>query len=325
MLKTVSQKTLLSMLSLGLLATLSGCSKDTLVMKAYTPPKKQQEVKEMLASNDNANGFLNIELVDDIDYITNKSKNADEIAAAKKLLESVKQYITKTDFISLSSIGDESAVGLDMQIIKFNYDETEGGGLAKLNAFIEVTFNIRKDSTVFYTQTYKKVIKRQTKGGKQALPSKDEILSQAAEYLAKKLVKDISPLPTRKLVTLEDLPDDVAFASKLAKKGDFEAAINALEKYIKKQEKAKEDIEYPVWFDLAVFYEGLAASEADYGLLTKANAYYEKAFELGGSDDDIVVKGKSQFDKFYKIVKKVAEQKVKNNKANEDNKYELLD
>ena len=304
-------KMLASVLVIALL--FGGCAKDKLILNSYSPPKKQAQVKKMLENSESSTGYLNIEIYDDIKFITNNDRTKSKISVAKKLLASVKKYITETNFISINNIAGQSAVALDMKIIKLVYNTDS----SSIKGVLEVEFNIRKHE-VLYTQTYKYSINRYSRSGLQGLPSKSEILSEGANYLAKKLIKDISPLQTKKIVELLSLPDELAYTINYAKAGNYEGAIKAMLKY-------KGEKEYEYYFDLALYYEGYASVEDDMTFLVKANENYELAMAKGGSDDEVVLKGKNKFDNLYKIIKKLAEQKMKNEKTNNNSKYELLD
>jgi len=308
-----NKKSLLMSSLFGLSLIFTGCAKDQIIMETFSPPKKQQEVKQMLAVSDLSNGFLKLEVVDDIQFITNNNQTKDKVAVANKLLADIKKYITQTNFISISDIADDSQVSLDMKIIRLDYQESGN----KISGLVEVEFNIRKGEPI-YTQTYKREIKRQSRAGRQALPSKAEILSEASQYLAKKLIKDISPISTKKLVELKSAPDGLEHTISYAKAGNFKQAIKAMEGF-------KGDKDEDFYFNLAVFYEALGSKNDNMALFEKAHENYNLAIENGGSDDDIILNGKSKFDKFYEIIQKVAKQKLKNAEANSSSQFEILD
>jgi len=311
MLGNSTRKIVLSSM-LGAALMLSGCGKDQILLKTYSPPKKQKEVKQMLTVGESSTGYLNIEIYDDIKYIQNNVKDSATENLAKSIISDIKNLITQTNFISINDVADQSAVSLDMKIIQLNYKTTANS----IDGLIEVEFNIRKDEPL-YTQTYQYKIKRFSRSGRQGLPTKLEIVTEASKYLAKKFIKDISPLQTRKLVEFASLPSELEYTIEYAKGGNFAGAIKAMNKY-------KGDKDYEYYLDLAIFYEGLAAKEDEMGFLSKANDNYELAMQKG-SDEDIVVKAKMKFDNSYKIIKKIAEQRVQNAKENGNSKYELLD
>ena len=288
----------------------SGCGKSQLLLNTYTPPNKPKEVSHMLESGSSDSGFLEIEIVDDIVKTENvKSDKRFE----NKLLSSLKKFITNTNFIAINEVKDVSNLSLDMKVLIFDYKESSNS----TNGLISVEFNIRKEGTVFYTQNYKYPIKRYAKAGRQALPTKSQILSEASDYLAKKLIKDISPIASLKLVELKDLPDELVYTQKYAKQKNYEGAIKGMKSY-----KGEKDESY--YFNLAVYCEALAAKSDNMALLSKANEYYEKAMQISQGEDEVITKGKAKFDRYYNIIKKVADQKAKNAEKNNNSMFQIL-
>jgi hypothetical protein len=289
---------------------LTGCGKSQLLLNTYIPPNKPKEVTQMLESDDTTSGFLEIEIVDNI--LTGEGIKSNK-SFENKLLSSLKKFVTQTNFISISEVKDVSNLSLDMKVVIFDYVETPNA----TNGLISVEFNIRKEGTTFYTQNYRYPIKRYAKAGRQALPTKTQIFAEASDYLAKKLIKDISPVASLKLVELKPLPANLEYTQKYAKQKNYEGAIKAMKAY-----KGEKDESY--YFNLAVYCEALAAKSDDMALLSKANEYYEKAMQLSEGGDEIITKGKAKFDRYYKIIKKVAEQKAKNAEKNNNSMFEIL-
>ena len=311
MLKQKYKTPLLLALVAGTVLMFGGCAKKQLLLKTYSPPSKAKEVKEMQSKTEAASGYLDLEIVD---YVVKGDNVVSDKEFDNKLLSSLKKFITQTNFIAISEVADQSSLSLDMKVLIYDY-KAQGN---KIDGLISVEYNIRKDSTTFYTQNYKYRIKRYSKAGKQGLPSKSEILVQASDYLAKKLIKDISPISTQKLVELKSLPSELEYTMKYAKDKNFEGAIKGMKKY-----KGEKTADY--YFNLAVYYEALASQTDNVALLTKADEYYESAMSLSEGSDEVSVKGKSKFDKFYAIVKKVADQKRENAKSQTNDQFELLD
>jgi hypothetical protein len=291
----------------------SACGTNKLLLTTYSPPKKQKEVNQMLEVGDSSSEYLNMEIYENEEFTINGVDSSDRKTISKILVADIKKYITQTNFISLNDVADQSAVSLDMKILQFKYNQNDG----KIDGILEIEFNIRKDQPL-YTQKFSYPIHRYSRAGSQGLPNKTEILSQASDYLAKKLIKDISPLITRKLVELATLPSELKYTIQYAKAGNYDGAIKGMLKY-------KGGKEYEYYLNLAIYYEGLAAQEDDMAYLVKANENYKLSIENGGVDEEIVINAKMKFDSFYKIVKKIAEQKIANAKANGNNKYDLLD
>jgi len=293
----------------------TGCAKEKLLLKTYSPPKKQEQVKKMIASSDSASGFINIEIVEDLEYILNGiSKNSASSSVANGLILNVKKFINQTNFISLNQVEGEASVALEMQIKTLKYEENENS----LSAYVKVNFIIRDiERGELYSELYVYDTKRQSRSGRQGLPSKEEILDAASEYLAKKLIKDLSPIKTRKLVELMGLPDELAYTANYAKRGNFSGAVKAMQNY-----KGEKDIAF--FFNLGVYYEGYASKEDDMALFVKADENYEKAMAMGGSEDETIVKGKLKFDNFYKIIKQVAEQREANKNQSDGSQNSIL-
>jgi hypothetical protein len=202
-----------------------------------------------------------------------------------------------------------------MKIINYNYQSTNNS----INAFLEVAFSFIKDQTdqPIYNPVYDAKLKRQSKAGKQTLPSKAEVLSTLSKEIAKKLILDISPLKSRKLVELKSLPEELAYTITYAKMKNYKGAIEAMEKY-----QGEKTMEF--YFNLAVYYEALASTKSDLSLLSDANENYEKAMMMGGNTDEMVIKAKAKFDNFYDLIKAIDAQKKANQKANVNSENEIL-
>jgi hypothetical protein len=305
----ILKKKHIAVLAIGALL-LTGCGKSQLLLNTYVPPNKPKEVAQMLESDDSTSGFLEIEIVDNI--IAAEGIKSDK-AFEGKLLSSLKKFVTQTNFISISEVKDVSNLSLDMKVVVFDYKESANA----TNGIITVEFNIRKEGTTFYTQGYEYKINRFAKAGRQALPTKAQLFAEASDYLAKKLIKDISPIASLKLVELKELPKELAFTENYARSKNYEGAIKAMKAY----EGEKDDAYY---FNLAVYCEALAAKSDDMALLSKANEYYEKAMQLSEGGDEVITKGKAKFDRYYNIIKKVAEQKAKNAEKNNNSMFQIL-
>ncbi len=288
-----------------------GCSEKKLLLETYTSPAKPKVVKNILSANSISSGFLEVEIFKDLNYITDKKSDTSHKQLAKNLISDMEQLITQTNFIALSKIGNVSPVVIDMKIVQLNLEYISN----KLNGLIKVQFNIRKNGSLIYSKTYQTKINRQG----DVLPHRNEILSEASTKLAKKFIKDISPLKTKKLVTIKDLSDKLNPAIVFAEKGDFKNAITIMLKF-------KDDKDENYYYDLAVFYEALAAKNEDLGLLEKANQNYSKAMELSKGKDKIILDGVTKFNKYYEIVKNISEQKLKNKLQEEAyDEFEILE
>jgi len=307
-----------SLISLSLVTTIAlfnGCAKEQLILKTYSPPKKQAEVKKMIESSDSSVGYINLQIVDDVSYICEVvGKNKDSKDMAHGLISNVKKFINQTNFISLNQVEDSASVALDMQIISLKFTETKNS--RELHA--KVNFVIRKNGVEFYSEPYTYNSLRKSRSGLQGIASKSEMFNDASEFLAKKMIKDISPIKTSKLVELKDLPDELEYTLKYAENKNFKGAIEGMQKY-----KGEKDLAY--YFDLAVYYEGYGSQVDNMAMFTKAKENYDKAMAMGGSEDETIVKGKMKFEAFYDIIKKVAKQQAANLKQTNNSEYQLLD
>ncbi|MEA2100138.1 MAG: hypothetical protein U9P72_08410 [Campylobacterota bacterium] len=307
-----------SFISLSVVASIvlfSGCAKEQLILKTYNPPKKQEQVKKMIENSESSIGFINLQVVEDLSYICEViGKDSDSRTMANGLISNLKKFINQTNFISLNQIEDSAAVSLDMQIMGLNFVETKNSR----SLDVTVNFVIRKDGLEFYSEPYTYNDIRKSRAGLQGIASKNEMFNDGSEYLAKKLIKDISPVKSRKLVELKDLPDELKYTIKYAKGKNFKGAIKAMEKY-----KGEKELEY--YFNLGVYYEGYGSQIDNMAMFSKAQENYEKAMAMGGSEDETIVKGKLKFDNFYEVIKKVAEQQAANLKQTGAGEYELLD
>lgn len=304
------RKVLVTLGVISLTFNMTGCGPTKLLMDTYSPPKKEKEVKNMLETSDSKSGFLELEIVDKV--VKAKGVNSDTDFDSK-LVSSLKKFITQTNFIAINTVEDQSVMSLDMKVLIFDYKQTD----TTIKGAISVEFNIRNRTTVFYTQNYKYDINRYSKSGFQGV-TKASILVQASEYLAKKLIKDISPVATQKLVSLKSLPSELEYTVTYARGGNLEGAIKGMRKY-------KGDKSEAYFFNLAVYYEALASKTDSLELLSKANEYYEEAMMLSQGKDEEIVAGKSKFDNYYRIIKKVADQKRANAKSSTNDNFELLD
>lgn len=310
------KKNILSSLSLVAVLLLGGCAEDKLLLNTYAPPAQMDKVKELMEKTTSNKSYLDIYINDsneDMKAILNGK--TDDKSIAQMLLSKVKAKITETNFIGINENGDSNTISLEMKILSYNYTATQ----SSINAFLEVSFSFIKDgdATPIYSPVYKESVKRYSRSGKQGLPSKDEILSYLTNELATDLVMDISPTKARKLVELKSLPDSIAYTINYAKMGNYKGAIQAMKNY-----KGEKTLAY--YFDLAIYYEGLASSTSNIKLLSLANEYYEKAMAMGGYKDEVVIKAKAKFDNFYNLIQAIDKQRKKNQSVNLNRGDEIL-
>jgi len=302
---------------LGLVLLFGGCAKDKLLLTAYTSPTQMDKVKELMAKTTSNDKYLDLyinESKEDIKAILNGKHISRDVA--ETLLGNVKAYLSETNFIGINQNGDSNTISLEMKIVSYSYDTSIKN---MIKADLEVSFAFIKDENAkpLYIVQYKSSAKRTSRSGPQGLPSKASILSKLTKDIAEDLVLDISPTKSRKLVYLKSLPDEIKYSIQYAKQENFKGAIKVMLKY-----KGEKTIEY--YFNLAVYYEGLASKINDFKLLFKANENYEQAMSMGGHKDEDIVKTKAKFDNFYDLIKLINKQKKSNSKANKNNGFEIL-
>jgi len=284
-----------------------GCAKDNLILNTYAPPEQMDKVKELMAKTTSNISYLDV-YINDTDRDIKKILNGktDDRSVAEMLISNVKAYLTQTNFIGINQNEDSNTISLEMKLVSYTYDTSIAN---RIKAHLEVAFSFVKDETSrpIFSPVYKATIIRSSANG-QGLPTKTEILSELTKEIAADLVMDISPTKSRKLVELLPLPKEIAYTIRYAKMGNFSGAIEVMKKF--KGEKT-----YKFYYDLAVYYEGLASSTSNINLLSLANKYYEKSIAMGGIDNEIVIKTKAKFDNFYNLIKAIDSQKKANKKA----------
>lgn len=313
MIKHFSKNYAYNIFIISLMIIFTGCAKDNLIMKTYSPPAQMEKVKDLMANTTSEESYLDVFINEDLRFILNgKNSNKD---IAETLLGNVKKYLTQTNFVGINQNGNSDTISLEMKIVGYHYRATS----STVDAALEVSFSFIKDATdtpVFIEQ-YRATTKRSSRSGRQGLPSKMEVLSYLTKNIAEDLVMDISPVKGRKLVQLKPLPKEIAYTIKFAKLKNFKGAIKAMKKY-----KGEKTLEY--YFNLAVYYEAYAGLSNDMAFLSKSDENYEQAMALGGNEDELVIKTKAKFDNFYDLIKSIDKQKKLNSKVNLNEGDEVL-
>lgn len=301
-----------SILAFFTLIFLSGCSKDQLLIEVYTAPKEASKVEKMVNSGQSKDGaFLLIGINPEV-----RTSKSDGKAVKKYLVSDIQEMLTQSNFIALHPIYEDAKITLDMEVVNYTYNETYNSVKADLG----VDFIIMNGATKLFSKTYSTGIKLQSRSGRGALDSKSTVLAKMSKKVARKFAKDITPIRTKKLVELMSLPSELEYTITMAKAGNFQSAIDMMEKY-------QDDKEMEFYFNLAIYYEGLAAKSGNYEFLEKANENYDKAIATGGAEDEMVMREKSKFDQFYRIVKKILEQQASNSKKTKkiNEEYEIVE
>jgi len=307
------KKHLFNLSIIVIISIFTGCAKDNLIMKTYSPPSQMEKVKDLIVNTTSQTSYLDVFIHEDLPFILNNKTQNNNVAEA--LLGNVKKYLTQTNFIGINQNGNSDTISLEMKIIGFSYSSTSNS----IDASLEVSFSFIKDSTdtPIFVEQYYATTKRFSKAGNQGLPSKVEVFSYLTNTIASDLVMDISPVKGTKLVELKSLPKEIAYTIQYAKMKNYKGAINAMEKY-----QGTKTLAY--YFNLAIYYEAFAAVSNDLELLTKANQNYEQAMILGGTQDDVIIKTKAKFDTFYELIKSIDLQKNRNKEANINEGDEVL-
>jgi tetratricopeptide (TPR) repeat protein len=276
----------------------SGCAKEQLLIDVYSAPKELKQVEGMISSNTKLGSYLIISINPDVEMTQN-------VANAKilenYLVSNIEQMLTQTGFFTLHPIYSESDIKLDMKVIEYRFEE----GSNSVNADLSVDFVVMKNASKYFNKVYHQKVKLQSRAGRSALPTNSSILADLAKQITQKFAKDISPMRTKKLVELKPLPKTIAYTIAYAKAGNYESAIEAMKKY-----EGSKEVNY--YFNLAVYYEGLAAKTQSLELLEKASENYEQAMRLSGAKDEQVIKEKAKFDNFYHLFLLIDNQRQKN-------------
>lgn len=284
-------------LAIALLIFFAGCAKDEILLSSYSAPKEQAKLKDLFVAKDNK--FLSLAI-----NPTVQSTQKDVGNLKNVLLTDLKDAILETNFINIHPFFDESSVGLSLSIVDYNYKQTD----TNIDAYLSVGVSISKNATNIFSKIYNDYDKRV--GTRQTLPQKNMVLASLSKRIVKRFVKDISPLKTKKLVELKPLPQELSHTINYAKAGNFKSAIKDMEGY-----KGKKELNF--YYNLAIYYEGLAAQNQSLAALENANFNYQEAIKNGGANDKLVLKEKGKFDKFYELFSNIKKQKEINKKEQE--------
>lgn len=286
------------------------CAKEQILVSTYSAPKEAKKIQSLSQKGKDSAFTMAIN-----PKVAFSQKSSRQGVMTTYLTGDLKELITQTGFIGIHPIFEDAPITTNMNVVSLNAKKE--GNSVKAN--LSVKFSILKNASVKFTKIYSEDDYRSSKSA-QTLPSIDTVLADLSKRVVKKFVKDISPLKRKKLVSIKSLPSDIKYASDYAKSGNFESAVSAMEKY-----KGKKNYEF--YYDLAVFYEGLAAKKEDFSILENANDAYDKSFAMGGSKDEEILKQKGRFDKFYRLFSSIQEQKSKNKKASDslEEEYEILE
>lgn len=283
------------LLSICFAVLFTGCAKDKVIIDVYTAPNQLNTIKELVSSSKNSKELV-ISINNEVEMQGRKDK-----ALESFLVANVQKMLTRTNFYTIHPVYSESNLRLNMKVDAYNYTATSDS----INMDLKVTFTINNGVTSGHIESYTSSIDRYSERGHRALPSKKSLIEEMAADVVSQFIEDISPMRTKKLVYLKSLPDEISYTINYAKMKNFQGAVDGMLKY-----NGNKDVDY--FYNLAVYYEGLAAQKSSFDLLTKANENYDQAMIMGGSSDDLVIKEKAKFDKFYDLFKLIKEQKENN-------------
>lgn len=286
-------------LAIGTIILLAGCGAGPqIVIPSYTAPKEAAKLSKIETRD---------EFISDGAYLalwlnpTVEGAKAANSRLESMLIEGVKTKLTETNFIALDPLGGDEGVALDMKILNYEY-KNEGN---KISISLEVIFKLSRGVDEFLVKSYRDRKNRQSRDISK-LPSENELASQAVTKVVRDFISDISPLKTNQLREFKSFPSELKYVEDYANRKNYKGAIVMMNKY-----KGTKDMGF--YYNLAVLFEAEASTTENLKLLNNAKANYEKAVELGGIKDELVMNAKTRFDMFYDLLNKTKDQ----NKANQ--------
>ncbi len=295
-------------ITLSTLIIFGGCATGAkIVVPSYSAPKEVAKLSKIETKDE----FISDEAYLAV-WINPEVKGAPSVnkQLPSMLIENVKAKITQTNFIAIDPLGGDESVALSMKVLNYNYKNYG----KKVMLSLEVSFTLSRGANEFLVKTYKDRKNRQSNDPSK-LPTEDELASSAAAKVVKYFIADISPLKTNQLREFKSLPSELEMVFTYAKRKNYKDAIRIMNNY-----KGQKDINYH--YDLAILYEAQASVYEDMKLLRLAALHYEKAIDMGGYDDKLIVDAKARFDRFYDLLSKTKKQE-RANKALIDDRDEM--
>lgn len=281
---------------------LSACAANTkIVIPSYSAPREYKKIAEIESGGESQDGrFLALAIDPEVDG-TGK-----EPGIGPMLVNSVKEGLTSTNFITIYPIFDEAYVQLDINVISYDFQQTAD----TIKADMQASFTIVKGVTEYLSKTYSARATRSS-SNPSLLPSKNKVLLDLSKEVSAKFVADITPLKTNQLRELKSMPGELEYILTYAKRGNFESAIDDMEAYPGTKGAG-------FYYNLAVMYEAQASKSEDMKMFRKADAMYRKSMMTGGSGDELIVANKARFDNFYRLFKMTDAQKRTNEQLNNE-------
>lgn len=283
----------------------SACgAKEMIVIPSYTAPSESAKLSKIETKNEaisKKGAYLALWLNPVVDGA--KKKNS---ALEKMLINSVKSSLTQTNFIAIDPLGGDDGVALNMSVLNYEYKKTA----TTMDMYLEVSFTLSRGTDEFLVKTYSEK-KSRFVNASERFPSENELASEAVSKVVKFFISDISPLKTHQLREFKSLPSELVAVTENAKRKNYKGAIQLMNRY-----KGSRDMNF--YYNLAVLYEAEASTTENLKLLKYADQNYEKALELGGKSDQVVISAKARFDNFYDLLSKTKKQDEANQALKDD-------
>jgi len=271
-----------------------------IVIPSYTAPKEAAKLSKIETKDEfiSENAYLALWINPEIQGGTK--------ALASMLIDSVKTKVTQTNFIALDPLGGDEGVALNMKVQSYDYKQ-EGN---KVSLYLDVVFVLARGTEEFLAKSYSERKNRQSKDLSR-LPTQNQLTSEAVEKVVKDFISDISPLKTNQLREFKSFPSELAYVEEYAKRKNYKGAIKLMNKY-----KGERDMNFH--YNLAVLFEAEASITENLRLLDKAQDNYDKAMEMGGASDELIMSAKVRFENFYDLLNKTKDQDKANQALIED-------
>ena len=278
-------------------------SKEMIVIPSYTAPHEAAKLSKIETKDETISKGAYLALW--LNPVVDGAKRVNP-SLEKMLLNGVKSSLTQTNFITIDPLGGSDGVALNMKVLNYDYKKTS----SSTSIYLEVSFTLSRGADEFLVKTYSDRKNRQSEDTNR-LPSENELASEAVSKVVKFFISDISPLKTSQLREFKSLPDELKAVAENAKRKNYKSAIQLMNRY-----KGSKDMNF--YYNLAVLYEAEASVTENLKILKYAEQNYEKAVELGGKNDELVISAKARFDNFYELLRKTKKQDEANQALRND-------
>jgi len=293
-------------LSAFILSTLLGCgSNSKIVIPSYSAPKEWHKI-EQLKHEEQSSSYLSFAINPSLTGYPSSMNTDEKSGLSKELIQQTISQLTAVRFITIEPIYELSLVKLDMGVDAFSYKQND----KERRAYIKTTFSLSKGSEPILVKSYSEKEFRYSKNGLD-LPNKQEILAQLSESVVSQFISDISPTKTNQLREFLSLPSSLSHVVDAAKRGNFQSAINDME-----SSSADKDLNF--YYNLAILYEAEASKKEDIVLAEKSMMAYEKSISKGGDAVKLVVSSKNRFEKYYRLLQTIKDQRSQNQQRKDE-------